>query len=475
MNRKQRLSDVLDTCITLVLAGQETIDSALALYPEYADRLRPELKAAHWLHQQQDVTTPNPGYVTSSRQRLVYEINQEKAQPSILEKLFSTGKQPFSEILEICLSLVLSGQETVDSALAQYPKYAKKLRPELEAALWLHQQKEVTAPRPGYIAASKRRLVDLIKQNITKPLSLKELLPVWNSPTLRLAFVTLFLFVAVLTTQTGVQSVNASLPGDSLHSLKMKVEEVQLALATDEITETELRIEFADKRAREIEALLEQGRYEDATFAVVDYRNNLRIACELVENLEGNLVRQEEFAQRLAVTVSEHNRIFSAFVATIALPGDLGLLVSDTITLNDEIAVMMVVVLEDIGKEWTPLPGVLPETPTATATLLSPTSTVTPTDPPTPTETPEPTLTPYPTNTPRPTATPTEMPTETPDPSDPTETPVPTQAEEDDDKIEPTKEPQPTEEPRPTREPEPTEEPEPTKEPKPTKTPKDKG
>ena len=71
MSRKQRLSDVLEICLALVFSGQETIDTALAQYPDCAKDLRPELEAALWLHSKRDLANSHPGFVIASRQRLV--------------------------------------------------------------------------------------------------------------------------------------------------------------------------------------------------------------------------------------------------------------------------------------------------------------------------------------------------------------------------------------------------------------------
>ncbi len=381
-------------------------------------------------------------------------------------------RQPASDILEQCISLVFSDQETVESVLAKHPEYADEIRPELEAALWLRQQRTIAAARPGFVAASSKRLVNQLKQEALQPVPIKAPRFKWNPALLGLALTTLFMFISVLAFRSGVRVIENSLPGDASYSLKITIEDAQLARVSDSAEEAALRIEFTDRRAHEIESLVELDRYDDLEVAFVDYQENLTIVSDLIADLEGDPVRKAELAQDLATTTALNNEMFSTIVsATADLPAELVLAFTDTIALGDETVAVMVVVLDDLGQEWNPPSGVTIK-PTATEFIV-PTSTDTSTPMPTATNTLVPSQTPVPTSTTVPTATwdprtptltPTPSPTATWDPALPTytATPVPVRDDGGDDSISPTEKPNPTEEVKPT------------KEPKPTKTPKDK-
>src|SRR5512147_1308267 len=67
-------------------------------------------------------------------------------------------------VLESCLEMIHSGQETIDSVLTQYPNLADVLRPELEMALWLGEKRKVLDPRTGFVYASRGRLIAQVQQ-----------------------------------------------------------------------------------------------------------------------------------------------------------------------------------------------------------------------------------------------------------------------------------------------------------------------
>jgi len=62
-------------------------------------------------------------------------------------------------ILQLCLEVIESGQETVDSLLSRYPELWDTLRRPLEAAAWLYNHTHLLNPRPGFVDASRQRLV----------------------------------------------------------------------------------------------------------------------------------------------------------------------------------------------------------------------------------------------------------------------------------------------------------------------------
>lgn len=81
----------------------------------------------------------------------------------MISKLESTQDE-FGRTLQLCLELIESGRETVDSLLSRYPSTGETLRPPLEAAAWLYNHNHLLNPHPGFVDASRRRLVHHVCQ-----------------------------------------------------------------------------------------------------------------------------------------------------------------------------------------------------------------------------------------------------------------------------------------------------------------------
>jgi hypothetical protein len=393
-------------------------------------------------------------------------------------------KQQLNDILEICLTLVFSGHETIDSALAQYPEYADELRPMLESALWLHNQKSLVGARPGYVKASRKRIVDQIKAEDINPVLPKQLFPFLDRAVLRLVFLTLFLFISLLSIQRGAQVINSSLPGDTVYPLKVTYENMELLLVSDSSAEAELYIKFANERAREIEELLDQGNFENIENSFEQYSENLVKAGDLITNMRGDPVRKAVLAQTLTLSVSQHNQVFSSFTKA-EIPSQIIVSVNTTLSSNDKITSIMLVVLEESGDEGLPVEFLMAASatfasgkPGSTTTakpdeFSDPTKTQKPTNTPKPTHTSKPTKTTKPSNTPKHTdklePTKTSKPSNTPQP---THTSKPTKTTKPSNTPKPTKTSKPTNTKKPTKTEKPTNLPKPTKTDKPTKTPK---
>jgi len=70
-HKQERISAILNRCLDLIESGAGTVESVIALYPEFGEALRPPLEAAQWLFNRSEVLNPRPGFVKLSRQRLV--------------------------------------------------------------------------------------------------------------------------------------------------------------------------------------------------------------------------------------------------------------------------------------------------------------------------------------------------------------------------------------------------------------------
>ena len=117
----------------------------------------------------------------------------------------------------------------------------------------------------------------------------KEDNPVSNG-TKRLAFsalmaaivILVFLFGGVSATALAAQS---ALPGDALYPVKTGLEQTRVALARDAYSEAQLYLQFAQRRLDEINALIQEGRFDDIATAAQEfeaYTNKAIAALQVV-------------------------------------------------------------------------------------------------------------------------------------------------------------------------------------------------
>ena len=69
---------IIQTCLERIQTEQESLDSILASYPDYAEALRPELEAAMWLQRGTARFRSRPGFIDTSTRRLVSQIEREQ-------------------------------------------------------------------------------------------------------------------------------------------------------------------------------------------------------------------------------------------------------------------------------------------------------------------------------------------------------------------------------------------------------------
>ena len=396
------------------------------------------------------------------------------------------------QIFEICLEQILSGHESLDSALASYPEEAEELRPRLETAIWLDENKNSLDPRPGFVSASRNRLISQIKEEIANPnaLEIEPELDMWarvqailfdyKRYALPLA---LFVLMVVITLYGGTKvtdDVQEALPGDKSYTVKIVLEEAELESNIDPIEKTRLHTEFAQTRVHEAHELVIEGRYTYIPETVDRYEYHVDEAIKSLDQLAKQDINQTEV---LGATL--HNVLVNQTptlnIMKAAVPQQYKLDIERAVIVSDVGIFKVERLLVSVNRPVTPTPsgeitsggptgsplGIATLTPNPNAPQQSMTSTLLPLFTSTATDAP---LKPRKPNeqagnlsaTTQPTSAPTEKyltPTKTPKP--PTHTPVP-----------PTRTPTPTKIPTLTKTPTPTNTPiTPTKTPTRTNTP----
>ena len=361
----------------------------------------------------------------------------------------------FDEALQFCLDLIRGRTETIDSVVARYPEFEDELRAQLEVAVWLSTTSAALEPRPGFVSASRRRLVSRIQQEqqpapvlaLTWGERLQQFLSVQKVAPVAFVFI---LMLALFVSGTVVSAAQKSLPGDDLYSVKRTLEQIALATSLDEKNDAELQIQFVENRGSEVQALIVEERYEEVAETIQDYEEQVSKTLEIIMDVSNqDRFLAYDLAAQLDGILAEQKTILA--VLTKNAPDSIGLNIARVWLISN----IVELTAQDFANFVPPPPAVPPTiAPTARPTNTPrPTPTLAPTQRPvlpsaTPTKTkkpptsPPPTDTPLPSDTPLPTTAPTRTPLPTDTPVPPTDTLIPT-----DTPVPPTDTPMPTDTP----------------------------
>jgi len=159
-------------------------------------------------------------------------------------------------IIDDVFPKLVAGETSLESVLEAHPEQADELRATLDTALWLNSQQPELEPYPGYLEASKRRLINRIK---TAPVTFWQRLWRPRSPQ-RFALQALSLSLLIVSLILVINTINLAsrlaLPGDLLYPAKLSIERLQLALTSDPQAQARLQIEFTQHRTTEIVQLV---------------------------------------------------------------------------------------------------------------------------------------------------------------------------------------------------------------------------
>jgi hypothetical protein len=162
------------------------------------------------------------------------------------------------DALQECLTALEQGEE-LDRILARFPELEQELRPALEAAVFASAAIDFSVP-PDSISRSRTRLLGHASKLRESRKKTWFGLPRLDGAALAVIFV---LLVGV----SGLVTASAqALPGDTLYSMKLAVEDVRLSFTTDAGAKQSLRMVYDQRRIDETVKLIELGRSERVTF-----------------------------------------------------------------------------------------------------------------------------------------------------------------------------------------------------------------
>lgn len=217
-------------------------------------------------------------------------------------------EQQYAEVLDSCLEQLSLGT-ALDSLLAANPEFAHRLQIDLEMAVWLSQQKEAFAPRAGFLEQSRNELLSQLKTS--KP----------SEPALgwtefwrwlvgsRFAFrlaTALVILVVIMGSLSGVAyAAQSSIPGDSLYSLKLSIEDARLTISSDPVNDADLFLAFANERLNEMDRLIAQQRLDLLDVSAARYEEQMRAALQVLDQVgENGTANQQDRALTVLMDVS---------------------------------------------------------------------------------------------------------------------------------------------------------------------------
>lgn len=194
---------------------------------------------------------------------------------------------------------------------------------------WLNGQQEAFMPRPGFVQASRRRLLARIQAEpacvndqsavhrawqdlkamlkapshswVSRPQSLR-------SPRLLATLIVVITVALVQNTRVLALSSQTWLPGDQLYPLKASWENASVVLASSTSDRARTHIELTRQRVLEAQALAIEGRYENIPGAVQDLDRHVSGAVKAIQDLaQIDLVQAQELARALQMTLEDQD------------------------------------------------------------------------------------------------------------------------------------------------------------------------
>ena len=101
-------------------------------------------------------------------------------------------------------------------------------------------------------------------------------------------------------------AAQGSLPGEALYPVKLGTEQVMMLLPADEVVKAERALSFTERRMREIEALVAEGRVQDLGLAVERYGDVLNLALARIERARKGGLATQNMTVRVAEATAGH-------------------------------------------------------------------------------------------------------------------------------------------------------------------------
>jgi hypothetical protein len=230
------------------------------------------------------------------------------------------SEQEIGEILDTGLRLIQSGQETVESLLGQFSDCAGQLRPPLEAAVWLQDHQRLFDPRPGFLPASRQRLIKQIEFERQSAFEGPGSAWDWSPASPRapegffhLAAALVLLLLLLLSGWSVSLAAKNAVPGEPFYRIKIAQEQLALVYSNSVSGDVRLEVEYTHRRFSEIQRLVIASRYEAVPLAAVLFDRQLDRAVGSLAAIASQDEAQAKFlSASLEKELWEGVRYFSA-------------------------------------------------------------------------------------------------------------------------------------------------------------------
>jgi hypothetical protein len=234
-------------------------------------------------------------------------------------------------IFQECLEAAQRG-ENIEQIVSRYPDHADELLQRLEMVRWLEENETLIESRPGFIPASRQRLVDRLKREsaaeATRPrdphaLKAFQVRRFWQ--VLNTISVTVLILFMVLIGMQGYSFAQTSIPGDMLYGVKILGEKMHLEATFSPAKKAELNVEYAGRRSSEIVELIFEGRFDYLTSTSMNLKEHVLQADRLLTGLQAsNPSLSDYLSDRLENTFISQNLVLDLLIQSVPLDERLG-------------------------------------------------------------------------------------------------------------------------------------------------------
>lgn len=179
-------------------------------------------------------------------------------------------KDDLVDIFSSCLESMERGEHSLDELLALYHEHRSELESLLGAVTAIKQRADF-APRPSFRLSSRARLFRILETaqkpegsvRASKPFRIPKF-----SRKLAMSWAILLVLIVSMVSGGTAYAFNKALPGDTLHPVKLFIEDARLFIS-DDAEKAALAVEYVDVRVQEIQALVAaNGNDDDLDLAV---------------------------------------------------------------------------------------------------------------------------------------------------------------------------------------------------------------
>ena len=242
-------------------------------------------------------------------------------------------------IFQECLEAAQRGED-LEQIVSRYPEHADELLQRLEMVRWLSENETVVESRPGFLPASRQRLVERLKREsaaeATRPrdpraLKAFQVRRFWQALN-SISIALLVLFFGLIAFQ-GLSLAQTSIPGDMLYGVKILGEQVHLKTTFTPAQKAELNVEYAGRRSGEIVELIFEGRFDYLTSTSLNLKEHVLQADGLLSGLQASDPSlSDDLSDRLENTVTSQNLLLGFLIQSVPVNDRLG--VEEAMTLE---------------------------------------------------------------------------------------------------------------------------------------------